>query len=167
MHMSGNPVYTVSAQAHYDAAHYLVNYQGKCERLHGHRYVVEVALQSTELNEAGIAFDFVDLKRELRSVAERWDHRLLNDLPEFEGVETSAENQARLIYSALKAKLPPEMADRLARGKPRLAVPLHRGQRAGRLTALANTEPICRTEFMIFRILKRRCQLSIEPCPSI
>ena len=46
-------MYTVSVQAHYDAAHFLRNYEGKCERLHGHRYVVEVAVQTTELNEAG------------------------------------------------------------------------------------------------------------------
>ena len=63
-------MYTVSVQAHYDAAHFLRNYKGKCERLHGHRYVVEVALQTEELNEAGIAFDFVDLKRELRELAD-------------------------------------------------------------------------------------------------
>ena len=59
--MSEPCVYTVSAQAHYDSAHFLGNYHGKCERPHGHRYVVEAALQATELNEAGIAFDFVDL----------------------------------------------------------------------------------------------------------
>ena len=39
-------MYTVSVQAHYDAAHFLRNYKGKCERLHGHRYIVEVALQT-------------------------------------------------------------------------------------------------------------------------
>ncbi|NNK61954.1 MAG: 6-carboxytetrahydropterin synthase, partial [Gemmatimonadetes bacterium] len=63
-------MYTVSAQAHYDAAHFLRNYEGKCNRLHGHRYVVEAAVQAAELNESGIAFDFVDLKRELRALAE-------------------------------------------------------------------------------------------------
>ena len=84
--MSEPCVFTVSAQAHYDSAHFLVNYKGKCEHLHGHRYVVEAAVQATELNEAGIAFDFVDLKRELRAMADYLDHTLLNDLPEFDGV---------------------------------------------------------------------------------
>lgn len=104
--MSEPCVYTVSVQAHYDSAHYLVNYQGKCERLHGHRYVVEAAVQTAELDKAGIAFDFVDLKRELRALADYLDHQLLNDLPEFEGVETSAENQARFFYEKLKERLP-------------------------------------------------------------
>jgi len=54
-------MFTVSVQAHYDSAHFLRNYQGKCERLHGHRYVVELALVSESLDAAGIAFDFVRL----------------------------------------------------------------------------------------------------------
>ena len=90
-----------------------MNYQGKCERLHGHRYVVDVAVQTAELNEAGIAFDFVDLKRELRALADYLDHELLNELPEFEGVETSAENQARWFFDELKKRLPSELTEGL------------------------------------------------------
>jgi len=103
-------MFTVSAQAHYDAAHFLKNYQGKCERLHGHRYVVEAALQAEELNEAGIAFDFVDIKRELRALAEELDHYNLNDLPQFAELETSAENQARWFFEELRDRLPAELA---------------------------------------------------------
>lgn len=106
-------MYTVSVQAHYDSAHFLRNYQGKCERLHGHRYVVEVALQTDTLNEAGIAFDFVDLKQHLRKLADELDHENLNDLEPFLEVETSAENQARYFYEELKRRLPPEQADGL------------------------------------------------------
>ncbi len=135
-------MYTVSVQAHYDAAHFLRNYKGKCERLHGHRYVVEVAFQTTELNESGIAFDFVDLKRSLRELADGLDHQNLNDLPEFKEVETSAENQARYFYEELRKRLPAELADGLlyARvwetptqwaqyGAPGTAVPAHRASR--------------------------------------
>ena len=103
-------MYTVSVQAHYDAAHFLKRYKGKCERLHGHRYVVEAALQTETLDEAGLAFDFVDLKRELRALADELDHWNLNDLPQFAGVETSAENQARWFYEQLLVRLPPTHA---------------------------------------------------------
>ena len=106
-------MYTVSVKAHYDAAHFLRNYKGKCERLHGHRYVVEVAVQTPGLNEAGIALDFVDLKRHVRELAERLDHQNLNELPEFEGLETSAEVQARYFYDQLSSLLPREFAEGL------------------------------------------------------
>jgi 6-pyruvoyltetrahydropterin/6-carboxytetrahydropterin synthase len=106
-------MYTVSAQAHYDAAHFLRFHEGKCRQLHGHRYVVEAAVQSETLNEAGIAFDFGDLKGILRALAEELDHQNLNDLPQFQGVETSAENQARYFFDALMERLPAELASGL------------------------------------------------------
>jgi 6-pyruvoyltetrahydropterin/6-carboxytetrahydropterin synthase len=99
-------LYTVSAQAHYDAAHFLRNYQGKCAKLHGHRYVVEAVVELTELDESGIAFDFADLKAALRALADELDHENLNELPQFEGVETSAENQARYFFEELRKRLP-------------------------------------------------------------
>jgi 6-pyruvoyltetrahydropterin/6-carboxytetrahydropterin synthase len=104
-------MFVVSVQAHYDSAHFLRNYKGKCERLHGHRYVVEVTLATEELNEAGIAFDFVDVKRHLRALAERLDHENINDLEPFTTVEPSAENQAKYFYDELKRLLPPPMGD--------------------------------------------------------
>jgi 6-pyruvoyltetrahydropterin/6-carboxytetrahydropterin synthase len=106
-------MFVVTVQAHYDSAHFLRHYQGKCERLHGHRYVVEVALAREELDVAGIAFDFVDVKRELRELAEYLDHQNLNDLPPFDRIEPSAEEQARWFHGELKRKLPQVMGGAL------------------------------------------------------
>lgn len=104
-------MYIVCVQAHYDSAHFLKSYHGKCEQLHGHRYVVEAALATPKLGEGGIAFDFVDLKRELRALADELDHENLNELPPFAEIETSTENQARYFYDELKKRLPPKMAE--------------------------------------------------------
>ena len=103
-------MFVVTVQAHYDSAHFLRHYHGKCERLHGHRYVVEVALAAEQLDVAGIAFDFVAVKRELRELAEYLDHQNLNDLPPFDEIEPSAEEQARWLHGQLKQKLPAAMA---------------------------------------------------------
>jgi 6-pyruvoyltetrahydropterin/6-carboxytetrahydropterin synthase len=105
--------FTVSAQAHYDAAHFLRNYQGKCAKLHGHRYVVEAAIQLSDLDESGIAFDFADLKAALKSLADGLDHENLNELPQFADVETSAENQAKYFFEQLRARLPEPAASGL------------------------------------------------------
>jgi 6-pyruvoyltetrahydropterin/6-carboxytetrahydropterin synthase len=104
-------MFVVTVQAHYDSAHFLRNYKGKCERLHGHRYVVELALATTELDVAGIAFDFVDVKKHLRELADHLDHNNLNDLPPFDEVEPSAENQARYFYDEMRSRLPARMAE--------------------------------------------------------
>ena len=106
-------MFVVTVQAHYDSAHYLRHYHGKCERMHGHRYVVEVALARDQLDAAGISFDFVDVKRELRALAEYLDHQNLNELPPFDRIEPSAEEQARWFHGELRQKRPEPMADAL------------------------------------------------------
>ena len=106
-------MYVVSVQAHYDSAHFLRNYKGKCEKLHGHRYVVEAALTSEELNQAGLAYDFVDVKKHLRDLADWLDHENINELPPFTEIEPSAENQARFFYDQLKERMPEGMKEAL------------------------------------------------------
>jgi 6-pyruvoyltetrahydropterin/6-carboxytetrahydropterin synthase len=104
-------MFMVSVQAHYDSAHFLRHYNGKCERLHGHRYVVEMALATDELDRSGIAFDFVEVKRNLRELADYLDHNNLNDLPPFDTIEPSAENQAKYFYDEMKRRLPARMGE--------------------------------------------------------
>lgn len=104
-------MFVVSVQAHYDSAHFLRNYHGKCEKLHGHRYVVELALAANELNESGIAYDFVDIKKQLRALADHLDHENINELPPFDELEPSAENQARYFYEEMRRLLPAPMSE--------------------------------------------------------
>jgi 6-pyruvoyltetrahydropterin/6-carboxytetrahydropterin synthase len=106
-------MYVVSVQAHYDSAHFLRNYRGKFERLHGNRYVFEDALATDTLNESGLEYDFVYVKRHLRELANGLDHENLNDLEPFTEVEPSAENQARYFFDELRRRLPPDMANAL------------------------------------------------------
>jgi len=105
-------MYIINVRSHYDAAHFIRDYNGKCERLHGHRYEVEVALGFEDLGPGGIAYDFADAKRHLREITESLDHQNLNDLPAFAEIESSAENQARYIYDEMKERLG-EFGDRL------------------------------------------------------
>lgn len=98
-------MYRVHVRRHFDAAHALRNYQGKCENLHGHRYEVVVGVESDQLDEAGMAVDFAWLKRELDAVLERFDHRNLNETPPFDRLNPSAENIARTIYQELEGRI--------------------------------------------------------------
>ncbi len=85
----------------FDAAHFLKD-MGKCEELHGHRFKVGVWVRAEKLDERGIAFDFRELKKLLRSVVEELDHKLLNDIPFFKNKSPSSENIALFIYERLK-----------------------------------------------------------------
>jgi len=98
-------MYRVSVEGHFDAAHYLRDYGGKCENLHGHRYKVIVTVKTTELNEIGLAYDFVELKRHLGDILAQFDHNCVNDVPPFDKLNASAENIARTIYEQLKGRI--------------------------------------------------------------
>ena len=98
-------MYEVSVKQHFDAAHYLRDYGGECARLHGHRFQVVVSVKVKELDEVGIAWDFVRLKQSLRDIVERYDHTCLNDTPPFNTINPSSENIATTIYGELQARL--------------------------------------------------------------
>lgn len=76
-----NPVkeMIVAKRASFDAAHYLPKYEGKCKNLHGHHWVVELAVKGP-VQESGMVVDFTLLKEFLDSIVEKFDHHLLNDL---------------------------------------------------------------------------------------
>lgn len=82
----------------FDSAHYLTNYYGKCEKLHGHTYTVEVTLEG-EVQSNGLVIDFVVLKRVVKKhVLNKLDHLLLNDVIE----NPSAERIVMWIWDQLK-----------------------------------------------------------------
>ncbi|PIE22595.1 MAG: 6-carboxytetrahydropterin synthase QueD [Planctomycetota bacterium] len=93
------PVLLVTKEFVFDAAHQLPNYQGKCERLHGHTWKLHVTLKAAVNPKDGIAFDFVELKRAVKSrVIDLLDHSLVNDYIE----HPSAENICLWIASKLE-----------------------------------------------------------------
>lgn len=64
----------------FDAAHNLINYHGKCEKLHGHTYRLAVTLKG-EPDSEGMVFDFVELKKIVEElVLSRLDHAYINDV---------------------------------------------------------------------------------------
>jgi len=98
-------MYELQVEVSFDAAHCLRGYQGACARLHGHTYRVQVTLRGPDLAPSGMLVDFRDVKRALHEIAERYDHRFLNEVPPFTDVNPTAENLARHFYDELKRAL--------------------------------------------------------------
>ena len=98
-------MYQISVEQHFDAAHFLRGYQGKCEAVHGHRFRAVVKVKASGVNDIGIAYDFAELKRHLADILSRFDHTCLNDMPPFDEINPSSENIAATIYDELKLKL--------------------------------------------------------------
>ena len=98
-------MYTLCVEGAFEAAHRVVNYPGKCDRLHGHNWVVEATFQGRDLDELGMLIDFKIAKKALAEILDEFDHYYLNDFPPFkDGVNPTAENLARIIYERLAAR---------------------------------------------------------------
>ena len=58
------------------SGHFITYGEGMCETLHGHNYRAGVTLWG-DLDEHALVYDFVALKREMVSILEPLDHRML------------------------------------------------------------------------------------------
>lgn len=98
-------MYEISVERHFDAAHFLRGYQGKCEAMHGHRFKVVAKIRASALDDIGLAYDFTNLKRHLDAVLVKYDHTCVNEVPPFDEINPSSENMAASIYEELQRKL--------------------------------------------------------------
>lgn len=101
----------VTKRFRFEAAHHLPGHQGKCARVHGHSYVLDVSLRgpikdAPGASDHGMVMDFGDLKQIVQeTVIGRLDHQDLNAVT---GTHTTAENLAHWVWDALIAGGLPE-----------------------------------------------------------
>ena len=102
-------------EADFAAAHFLKDYHGKCENLHGHNYKVYVHVRGEVLDDGGMLMDFSILKKNLREICNTMDHTNLNELKDSQGTlifdnNPSAERIATYIYNKLRDALEPYLS---------------------------------------------------------
>ncbi len=86
-------------------AHHLPNYDGICQRLHGHHYRMMVSITGRPDPLTGMIMDFEEIRRIVtRDVLDLVDHRNLNDIPEL--ANPTAENMVVLFWKRLRENLP-------------------------------------------------------------
>ena len=99
-------LWKLTVRGDFAAAHALRHYEGKCEDLHGHNYLVEMVVEGETLTpDTELVADFTLLKRELRAELALIDHRYLNELPPFDVINPSSENLARYLYRKMTERL--------------------------------------------------------------
>lgn len=89
-------MYRVKKRIEISAAHKLtLDYNSKCSNLHGHNWIIDVYLESNELDNNGMVMDFTHIKREIQ---DKFDHKVINDVVDF---NPTAENLAKYICDVL------------------------------------------------------------------
>jgi 6-pyruvoyltetrahydropterin/6-carboxytetrahydropterin synthase len=109
----GRPVYEVSKDFLFSAAHQIRFHGGKCERLHGHNWRIRVHVQASQLNKIGMVVDFADLQKAVAEIGVRFDHQNVNEIPPFDQLNTTAELIAKFFHDEMTARLAATEAGRV------------------------------------------------------
>lgn len=103
----------ICKEFYFDAAHLLPDYDGKCARLHGHTYKLEVVMDG-KLKNDGMVMDFSIVKRVVTErVIEKLDHSYLNDIFN----NPTAEALAVWIFDEVKKGIPGLVSVKLWEGQ--------------------------------------------------
>lgn len=73
-----SPIISITRRIEFDSAHRVMEHEGKCKYLHGHRYVVEASFSADQLDALGRVIDFSVIKERLQCwIDENWDHNTI------------------------------------------------------------------------------------------
>lgn len=99
-------MYHVAVRRDFDAQHFLIGGDwGPENDLHSHHYMLEVQLRGAQLDKHGYLVDIVDIESHLENLIDFYQDKVLNDLPEFSGMNPSIENFARIFCRRMAAEI--------------------------------------------------------------
>jgi 6-pyruvoyltetrahydropterin/6-carboxytetrahydropterin synthase len=99
-------MYTVAVKRDFVAQHFLIGGDWGPENFkHSHHYVVEVQLHGDTLDTHGYLVDIVDIELAIHALVARFKDRLLNDEPEFAGLNPSVEHFSRILWELFTARI--------------------------------------------------------------
>jgi 6-pyruvoyltetrahydropterin/6-carboxytetrahydropterin synthase len=93
--------FIIRVKREFQAAHFLTDYHGKPEPLHGHTWLVEIFIKAEKLDKGGMGYDFLEIQSLLDEIVP--DYKCLNEIFDF---SPSAENLAKWIYEKIKERYP-------------------------------------------------------------
>ncbi|GAB4299789.1 MAG: 6-carboxytetrahydropterin synthase QueD [Myxococcota bacterium] len=94
-------MYRVSKEIEFSAAHAIRGHLGGCENMHGHNWRVRATVEATKLDDMEMVIDYKELKGILKSIAEKLDHKYINEIEPFIKKNPTSENIARFFFDEL------------------------------------------------------------------
>lgn len=99
-------MYTVAVKRDFIARHYLIGGDwGDENEPHAHHYVIEVQLEGRMLDAHGYLTDISQIESTLEAQIGYYRNAMLNELPEFEGLNPSIEHLARFLQQSMAANI--------------------------------------------------------------
>lgn len=99
-------MYTLGVRRDFIARHFLIGGDWGSENFpNSHHYVLELQLEGNELDQHGYLVDIVDVEKQLDEIVKYYREELLNDKPEFSGLNPSIEHFARILTTSISERI--------------------------------------------------------------
>jgi 6-pyruvoyltetrahydropterin/6-carboxytetrahydropterin synthase len=99
-------MYTLAVRRDFIARHYLIGGDWGPENFpNSHHYVLELQLSGDSLDQHGYLVDIVDVEKHLDELVAHYKEQMLNDLPEFAGLNPSIEHFSRILCGTLNERI--------------------------------------------------------------
>jgi 6-pyruvoyltetrahydropterin/6-carboxytetrahydropterin synthase len=102
-------MYTLGVKRDFIARHFLIGGDwGPENDPNSHHYVLELQMEGSELDRHGYLVDIVDVEKHLDEIVSYYKDQMLNDKPEFAGLNPSIEHFARILATSLSERIKAE-----------------------------------------------------------
>jgi 6-pyruvoyl-tetrahydropterin synthase len=119
-------MFSVTVRGHVMVAHsFTGDVFGPAQSLHGATFVVDATFRRTALDADNIVVDIGRATDELTAILGELNYRNLDEVPEFEGINTSTEFLAQVVADRLVDRVHAGALGEGARGLASVAVTLH------------------------------------------
>jgi 6-pyruvoyltetrahydropterin/6-carboxytetrahydropterin synthase len=99
-------MYKLGVKRDFIARHFLIGGDWGPENFpNSHHYVLELQVEGKELDQHGYLVDIVDVDRHLDEIVEYYKEEMLNDKPEFAGLNPSIEHFAQILATSLNERI--------------------------------------------------------------
>jgi len=99
-------MYTLAVRRDFIARHFLIGGDWGPENFpNAHHYLLELRLEGERLDQHGYLCDIVEVERHLDQIVHDYEDQMLNEKPEFQGLNPSIEHFARILAESLNERL--------------------------------------------------------------
>jgi len=99
-------MYILGVKRDFIARHFLIGGDWGQENFpNSHHYVLELQLAGKELDQHGYLVDIVDVDGHLDEIVSYYQEQMLNEKPEFAGLNPSIEHFARILANSLNERI--------------------------------------------------------------
>ncbi len=102
-------MYTLAVHREFIARHFLIGGDWGPENFpNSHHYILELRLKGEQLDQHGYLCDIVDVEKHLDEIVSYYREQMLNDKPEFAGLNPSIEHFSRILATSLSERIKAE-----------------------------------------------------------